>query len=144
MIPSLEPILSLPEIAGTFQHKPTALFHQNQTRGSRCCSKLHTCAQIKISPHSHFPCASNTTKPASDLPKPSTGSYSQLSRLVKRGQDESLWGRGRKVVRKEWVTTLGSYSVAFGREPINGNSALTLPPPLASQVLWNMFSQRDD
>lgn len=50
MITSPGPTLSLTEISDTFQHKPSALFHQHQTRGSQCHSKLHTCAQIKISP----------------------------------------------------------------------------------------------
>lgn len=51
MITILEPILpELPNFRIISAQTYHSRFHQNQTRGSQCHSKLHTCTQIKVSP----------------------------------------------------------------------------------------------
>lgn len=102
MITSPELILSLPEIADTSAQTQHSQFHWNQTRGSQCHSKLHTCAQIKISPL-------NTTNPVSALPKPSTGSYSWLCRASWRGTGRVYQVEAGRQLWKDWRPPLGSY-----------------------------------
>lgn len=58
MIPSPELILSLPEIAGTFQHKPTALFIRMEPEGADVAPSYTPVHKLKYL-HSHFLCIKN-------------------------------------------------------------------------------------